>query len=299
MARPDNPAPTQLDRDLADLKLLEIARGYREVLDEAARKGSSRLAVLSTLIGMEQTVRQQRALERRLQQARLPKQKTRADYDFNFPKRIPKTAIVRLCDCAFIPRHGGAVFIGPTGTGKTHLLTALGYTACERGYSIRYTRVADMLNHLTTAPITGRLGKALKIYVRPHLLLLDELGYLPIDAFADASLQALVPFCRQLRMQGLCPSTRSILAGSGHPRRTASAVVPSSHPRLPGLERPAGSCHGTPRQATIPGRPSLRVLTRVPSCASRARHALPSTPATRNGSAFMLESGSVLLLSIR
>ena len=181
MAKPDNPAPTQLDRDLTDLKLLEIARCYREVLDEAARKGSSMLDVLATLIGTEQTVRQQRALERRLREARLPKQKTLADYDFNFPKRIPKTAIVRLFDCDFIPRYGCAVFIGPTGTGKSHLLTALGYTACERGYSVRYTRVVDMLNHLTTAQINGRLGKALKVYVRPQLLLLDELGYLPID----------------------------------------------------------------------------------------------------------------------
>ena len=127
MPRPD-PEPTPLDRDLADLKLLEIAKHYRQVLDEAARKGSSMLEVLATLIGMEQTARQQRALERRLRQARLPKQKTLADYDFTFPKRMPKTAIIRLFDCDFIARHGCAVLIGPTGTGKTHLLTALGYT---------------------------------------------------------------------------------------------------------------------------------------------------------------------------
>src|SRR6202158_4482528 len=122
MARPDNPLPAQLERDLAELKVLEIAKYYRDVLDQAARKGSSMLEVLATLIGMEQTVRQQRALERRLRQARLPTQKTWAYYDFNFPKRIPKTAIVRLFDCDFIPRHGCAVLIGPTGTGKTHLL---------------------------------------------------------------------------------------------------------------------------------------------------------------------------------
>ena len=181
MARPDHPPPTQLDCDLVELKLLEIAQGYRAVLDEAARKGSSMLEVLATLIGMEQTIRQQRALERRLRQARLPKRKTLAEYDFDFPKRIAKTAVVRLFDCDFIPRHGCAVLIGPTGTGKTHLLTALGYTACERGYSAYYTRVVDMLNHLTTAQINGRLAKALKIYTRPHVLFLDELGYLPID----------------------------------------------------------------------------------------------------------------------
>jgi len=163
------------------LKLPEIAKSYREVLDEAARKGSSLLEVLARLFGIEQAARQQRALERRLREARLPNPKTVSEYEFNFPKRIPKAAILRLFDCDFIGRHGCAVLIGPTGTGKSHLLAALGYTACERGYSLRYTRVVDMINHLTTAQINGLLGKALKTYVRPTLLLLDELGYLPID----------------------------------------------------------------------------------------------------------------------
>src|SRR5258708_23985157 len=103
MARPDHPAPTQLDRDLAELKLLEFARCYREVLEEAARKGSSMLDVLATLIGMEQTVRQQRALERRLRQARLPQPKTLADYDFNLPQRLSQTPLVRLFDLELIP----------------------------------------------------------------------------------------------------------------------------------------------------------------------------------------------------
>jgi DNA replication protein DnaC len=181
MARRDDNAHARLERDLAELKLLEIAKSYRDVLDEAARKGSSMLEVLCTLAAIEQTVRQQRALQRRLAQARLPKQKILAEYDFNFPKRIPKAAILRLFDCEFIPRHGCAVFIGPTGTGKSHLLDALGYTAAERGYSVRYTRVVDMINQLTAAQMNGLLGKALKIYTRPALLLLDELGYLPID----------------------------------------------------------------------------------------------------------------------
>src|ERR1700722_8518401 len=181
MARRDDNLQARLDRDLAELKLVEIAKSYREVLDEAARKGSSMLEVLCTLIGLEQTARSQRALERRLRQARLPKQKTLAEYNFDFPKRAPKTTILRLFDCDFIERHGCAVLIGPTGTGKSHLLTALGYTACERGYSVRYTRVVDMINHLVMGQTHGLLGKALKSYVRPQVLLLDELGYLPID----------------------------------------------------------------------------------------------------------------------
>jgi DNA replication protein DnaC len=181
MARRDDSIQARLDRDLAELKLPEIAKSYREVWDEAARKGSSMLEVLAILIGMEQAARQQRARERRLRQARLPKPKTLTEYDFSFPKRIPKAAILRLFDCDFIERYGCAVMIGPTGTGKSHLLTALGYAAVERGHSVRHTRAVDMINHLTTAQMNGMLGKALKTYVRPSLLLLDELGYLPID----------------------------------------------------------------------------------------------------------------------
>ena len=99
----------------------------------------------------------------------------------HLPKRIPKQAILRLFDCDFVAGHGCAVFIGPTGVGKPHLLDALGYTACEKGISVRYTRVVDMINGLITGQIAGTLEKTLRQYTTPQLLLLDELGYLPID----------------------------------------------------------------------------------------------------------------------
>ena len=168
-------------RDLATLKLSRIAEIYREVLDQAARKNSSTLEVLSTLIAEEAIARSERALQPRIRQARLPKRKTLEEYDFTFPKRIPKQKILRLFDCQFIEQYLCGVLIGPTGTGKSHLLTALGYTACEKGISVRFTRVVDMINVLTTAQVNGTLEKALKAYVNPSLLLLDELGYLPID----------------------------------------------------------------------------------------------------------------------
>ena len=163
------------------MKLPEIAKNYREVLDEAARKGVRCWRSWTCSLAWNEAAREQRALQRQLREARLPKQKTVDEYDFNFPKRIPKATIMRLFDCDFIERHGCGVLIGPTGTGKSHLLTALGYTAAERGYSVRYTRVVDMINQLTTAQINGLLGNTLRSYVRPSLLLLDELGYLPID----------------------------------------------------------------------------------------------------------------------
>ena len=176
-----SPRHKKLLADLAELKLHRIAELYQEVLDEAARKGSSMLDVLAALVGEEVAVRRQGALQRRLRRARLPKRKTLGEYDFSFPKRIPKQAVLRLFDCDFVPQHGCAVFIGPTGTGKSHLLNALGYTACEKSFSVRFTRVVDMINTLTTAQINGTLEKKLRQYTTPQLLLLDELGYLPID----------------------------------------------------------------------------------------------------------------------
>ena len=171
----------QLLRDLHILKLTRIAEIYREVLDDASRKSNSTLEILKTLVAEEVVARNERALKRRIRQARLPKRKTIQDYNFDFPKRIPKQRILRLFDCQFIEEHFCGVFIGPTGVGKTHFLTALGYVACERGVSVRFTRVVDMINVLTTAQLNGTLEKALRTYVKPSLLLLDELGYLPID----------------------------------------------------------------------------------------------------------------------
>jgi DNA replication protein DnaC len=166
---------------LNELKLTQMIATYRETLDDAARKNNSMLEVLATLVSDEITARRQRALDRRIRQAKLPKRKSLEEYDFEFPKRIPKQKVLRLFDCEFIEQRKCAVLIGPTGTGKSHLLTALAFTACERGVSVRFTRVIDMINTLTTAQLNGTLERSLKSYVNPTLLLLDELGYLPID----------------------------------------------------------------------------------------------------------------------
>ena len=119
MARRDDNLQARLDRDLAELKLPEIARAYREVLDEAARKGSSMLEVLADADRHgDRPPASSEPSSGDCAQARLPKRKTLAEYDFNFPKRIPKAAILRLFDCDFIARHGCAVLIGPDRNGK-------------------------------------------------------------------------------------------------------------------------------------------------------------------------------------
>ena len=175
------PKHDRLHQELLGLKLNHIAENYKEVLDEAARKNTPMLDVLIQLVGGQAATKRDNALARRVRMAHLPAMKTLEDYDFTFPKKIAKQKILRLFDCQFIDTFGCAVLIGSTGVGKTHLLTALGYVASEKGISVRFTRVIDMINVLTTAQQNGMLERKLKEYVRPQLLLLDELGYLPID----------------------------------------------------------------------------------------------------------------------
>lgn len=179
----DTPQPLheQLQWLLRELKLSRMAETYREVLDEAAKANMSPLEVLVRLLGDEALGRRERSLQRRIRQAKLPPRKMLDDYNFDFPRRIPKQRILRLFDCEFISQHASAVLIGKTGTGKTHLLNALGYTACEKDFSVCWTRAVDMLNALTTSQINGTLERKLREYTRCDLLLLDELGYLPID----------------------------------------------------------------------------------------------------------------------
>jgi DNA replication protein DnaC len=136
---------------------------------------------LASLMASEVAHHRQRALVRRMLLAKLPPRKTLEDYKFDYPKRLPKQKILRLFDCEFVSQHRSAILMGTTGIGKSHLLIALGYTACEKGIAVRWTRAIDMINALTTAQINGTLDKKLREYTRPELLLLDELGYLPID----------------------------------------------------------------------------------------------------------------------
>jgi DNA replication protein DnaC len=175
------PKHDRLRQELLDLKLVHVADNYREVLDEAARRNTPMLDILLQLVGGQAAARRDGAMARRVRIARLPALKRLEDYDFTFPTKIPKSKLLRLFDCQFVDSFGCAVLIGGTGVGKTHLLTALGYAASGKGISVRFTRVIDMINVLTTAQQNGMLERKLKEYVRPQLLLLDELGYLPID----------------------------------------------------------------------------------------------------------------------
>ena len=175
------PTETQLAEQLAALKLVAVAEQYAALASEAAQKQWPHVDYLARLIDGEAQRRHQLASQRRLAAARFPCVKTLDQFDWNWPKKINRTQVQNLFRLAFLKDQTNVIFLGGVGLGKTHLVTALAYEACLRGHSVLFTPAVAIINTLTAAQTTGRLKTELKRYLKPAILAIDELGYLPID----------------------------------------------------------------------------------------------------------------------
>jgi DNA replication protein DnaC len=176
---PDN--PEKLEKELLYLKLLFMNDHYKTMADEAASKQRSHIEYLQRLVRGEAEERRNRARERRIRTARFGVIKTMDQFRWSWPKKINRLQVQNIFRLNFIKDNGNVIFLGGVGLGKTHLATALGHTACLRGYTVLFTTAIDVINSLGAAQNTGRFQTELKKYLRPDLLILDELGYLPID----------------------------------------------------------------------------------------------------------------------
>jgi DNA replication protein DnaC len=136
---------------------------------------------LARLVEGEAVLRQDRACQRRIRQARFPVLKTLQQFDFTWPTKINRPQVQNLFRLKFIEDRANAILIGGVGLGKTHLAIALGWAACQTGPRVRFASAINIVNSLSAAQKAGRLVQELKHYTRPELLIIDELGYLPID----------------------------------------------------------------------------------------------------------------------
>ncbi len=125
--------------------------------------------------------REDKSLVQRIRRARFPLTKTLDQFQWNWPKKINRPQIQNLFRLNFVEQKSNAIFLGGVGLGKTHLCIALGHTACVRGYSVLFTTAIDIIHTLSAAAATGSLKRAMQRYLKPKLLVVDELGYLPID----------------------------------------------------------------------------------------------------------------------
>jgi len=170
-----------IDTHLQYLKLSFIAENYENLAQQAAEKNWSHVDYLVRLITSEAALRNDRSTQRRIRLARFPVIKTLEEFRWTWPKKINRLQVQHLFHFAFIENKANVIFLGGVGLGKTHLATALSYAACLKGHSVLFATAIDVINTLTAAQNTGRLKQELKKYTRPALLVLDELGYLPID----------------------------------------------------------------------------------------------------------------------
>ena len=176
--------PPLLPQQLDYLQLPFLQAQHAEWAQQAAEQTWTHLDYLGRLIDGECTRRRQHIAEARIKAARFPVLKTLDQFRWDWPKKINRLQVQNLFRLDFLNHHANVIFLGTVGLGKTHLATALGYAACLEGHSVLFANAISVLNQLAAAQKKGGLKNELKKYLRPKILVLDEVGYLPIDQHA-------------------------------------------------------------------------------------------------------------------
>jgi DNA replication protein DnaC len=171
----------ELNSYLKELQLVWPQQHYEKLAEEAARENWTPADYLRRLLEGECLRRRDNRIQRRIRSAHIPVIKTLDTFNWSWPKKINRAQIQNLFRLAFLADHGNVIFLGGVGLGKTHLASALGYAACLQGHSVLFTTAIDLINTLSAAQAEHRLKTELKKYIVPSLLVLDEVGYLPID----------------------------------------------------------------------------------------------------------------------
>lgn len=159
------------------LKLSGIRHSWIERTKEARENNLSYGQFLQLLLEDEQTTREDNRRKRLYRAAKMPFEKHISDFDFSFQPSIPKQDILELSTGSFMTKGENVIFMGPPGTGKTHLAVSLGYKALSMGLMVLFTTVWDMITTLQQSRADHTYVRKIKYYLKPDLLILDELGY--------------------------------------------------------------------------------------------------------------------------
>jgi DNA replication protein DnaC len=182
----------QLRAQLAAMHLAYVEQHFESLGQKAAQEQTAHVNYLAQLIDGENCRRDTGATARRIAAARLPVLKTLDQFDWSWPTSINQMQIRHLFRLGFLKEKANIIFISTVGLGKSHLATALAHTACLHKHSALFTTAISIINSLSAAQASGSIKREMNKYLKPSILVIDELGYLPIDKFgADCLFQII------------------------------------------------------------------------------------------------------------
>jgi DNA replication protein DnaC len=162
------------------LRLPAVAEQCAPLADAAAKQRQTYLRYLEVLLAAELEERERNTIARRIKDARLPRMKTLEEFDFARNPKVSAQQIHELAKGDYIAKAEPIIFIGDSGTGKTHLLTGLAVAACRQKRRVRFATAAALINEMVEAKHQLQLGRALARWARYDLIALDEVGYIPL-----------------------------------------------------------------------------------------------------------------------
>ena len=170
-----------LNHRLKSLRLPTVLREYGKLAKQAAAEGLDHVQFLARLIELEMIDRERRMIERRIKVAKFPAVKSLDSFDFKAIPALNKMQVLELARCEWVERRENVIALGPSGTGKTHIALGLGLSACQKGLSVGFVTAAALVHELMEARDERRLLRLQKQMVSHKLLIIDELGFVPLS----------------------------------------------------------------------------------------------------------------------